>query len=455
MDTIAAIATGGALSAIGIIRISGPDAITAAGSIFRAESGVSLTQSYPRRLHYGRLFDTDGEVIDLCVAWISRAPKSYTGEDTAEFQCHGSPIVLAEVLRALFALGVRQAQPGEFTKRAFLNGRMDLTQAEAVIDLIEAETPSAARNAAGQLQGAVGIKLDAVYNALVDIMAHFHAVIDYPDEDIDEFELENYLTTLRDIEQQLSQMLLSHEHGRVLRDGLPTAIIGRPNVGKSSLLNTLLGYDRAIVTDIPGTTRDTIEEKILLGGVLLRMIDTAGIRKTDDAIEKMGVERTLDTLSRAKLALLVLDGSQPLKYEDFDALRSIPADMPKLAIVNKSDLPHAVSESDLDELDLNYCHISTVTGNGLDELETRLKQLLPQFSSATGGALITNARQADAISRAKTCVCAAISAMNDSVTPDAVLTEIESAAASIGEVTGTIMREDIVGRIFERFCIGK
>ena len=454
-DTIAAIATGGGISAIGIVRISGDRAIAAADGLFRAVGGVKLADAEDRRMYYGGLIGADGALLDMCLCFISRGPNSYTGEDTAEFHCHGSPIVLSEVLRALFALGVRQAGPGEFTKRAFLNGRMDLTQAEAVIDLIEAETPTAARNAAGQLRGAVGARLDAVYGALLDVMAHFHAVIDYPDEDIDDFELQTYLSALQCAKDDLSSMLATHERGRVLREGIPAAIIGRPNTGKSSLLNALLGYPRAIVTGAPGTTRDTIEEKMIVGGAALRLTDTAGIRQAADEAEKLGVERTLDALRGAGLVILVLDGSVPLQDGDFDALRSIPPGLPSLIAVNKSDLPPAFGADELGALKLAFCRISALTGEGLDALEDEIKKLLPDLPQQPDGGLITNTRQYDSILRARDSISLSIDAIKSAVTPDAVLTEIESALAAIGETTGKTMREDITARIFERFCVGK
>ena len=509
-DTIAAVATGGGVSAIGIVRISGGEAIGAAEKLFSSVCGTKLRDAENRHMYYGELVGADGGLIDLCLCAISRGPSSYTGEDTVEFQCHGSPIVLSEVLLALFSLGVRAALPGEFTKRAFLNGRMDLTQAEAVIDLIEAETPIAAQNAVGQLMGAVGKKLDTVYDMLLDVMAHFHAVIDYPDEDIDEFEMQGYLHVLTDAEDRLAQMLSTYERGKVMRDGIPTAIIGRPNTGKSSLLNALLGFDRAIVTDSPGTTRDTIEEKVLFGGILLRLIDTAGIRKTNDTIEQLGVDRALDAVKMAGLAIVVLDGSEPLREEDFDALRSIPSDVPVVFAVNKSDLPQALTDDELLQLTESrernvknsfsrlsttnneypapsHCHICAINGKGLDTLEEAIKKTFPDLTPSPPipynldqklrpdlfeycnfvptpysllpnpchQTILTNARQADAIMRAKEGVTRAIEAIAASTTPDAVLTDIEEALAAIGETTGKTMREDIVSRIFERFCVGK
>jgi len=468
-DTIAAIATGKTVSAIGIVRISGDNALTVADDIFRAAARTTprattvttLKNAENRKLYYGEIHDENGNLIDLCLCTVSRAPGSYTGEDTVEFHCHGSPVVLTEVLQTLFKHGVRQALPGEFTKRAFLNGRMDLTQAEAVIDIIESETPAAARNAAGQLHGSIGTKMESVYNRLLDIMTHFHAVIDYPDEDIDDFQMQNYLTTLRETENELQKMLETHERSKVLREGIPTVIIGRPNTGKSSLLNALLGYDRAIVTDIAGTTRDTIEEKILIGNVLLRLIDTAGLRKTNDSIEKLGVERTHAAISKAGLVILVLDGSEPLKNEDYDALHSIPPDVPKIAVVNKSDLPAELNINELKKLGIDNCKISALSGEGLISLDEEIQKLFPEFGKSSAerqsacGELITNIRQTEAISRAASSIHSAATALTASVTPDAVLTDIEAAMAAIGEITGSVIKEDIISGIFERFCVGK
>ena len=467
-DTIAAIATGASVSAIGIVRISGPDSLTVADSIFRAANGVKLKDAKSKLLYRGELVCAAGlagsagsaadsdVLLDLCLCTVSRAPNSYTGEDTVEFHCHGSPVVLSEVLQVLFKQGVRQALPGEFTKRAFLNGLLDLTQAEAVIDLIEAETPAAAQNAAGQLRGQIGKKMDSIYGRLLDITAHFHAVIDYPDEDIDDFKIKNYLSVLNDIDNELCRILDTHERGRVLRDGIPAAIVGRVNTGKSSLLNALLGYNRAIVTDIPGTTRDTIEEKILIGNILLRLIDTAGFRKTSDTVEVLGVERTQAAISGAGLVIVVLDGTLPLRSEDLDVLRSIPPDTPKIAVVNKSDLPAVLKPDDLSELGIESCIVSALSGEGLISLDEEIRKLFHKFNVSTAdGDILTNTRQAEAIARALAGVRSAEAALTASVTPDAVLTDIESALSAIGEVTGKTVRDDIVSRIFERFCVGK
>ena len=450
-DTIAAIATGAQVAAIGILRLSGDRAIAVADSLFRPASGRAMA-SYPdRQLVYGGLYDTDGQLLDRCLCTVSRGPGSYTGEDTAEFQCHGSPTVLQAALSACFRRGARQALPGEFTKRAFLNGRMDLTAAEAVADLIDAESVECAKNAAAQLSGALAAGTDEIYDSLREISAHYHAVLDYPDEDIEVFRLEHYKNDLRRAEEKLQRLLASFERGRLMTAGIPAAIVGRPNAGKSSLLNALLGYERAIVTDIPGTTRDTIEEKLRLGSVLLRLIDTAGIRKTEDAVERLGVERSRLAMERASLVLAVVDGSGELTQEDLALLREAERCPKAVLVLSKADLEQHFT---LPETALPVVTVSTLTGQGMEELERVIRRLFP-LPQVPAGEILTNARQAEAVSRAKESVRAALEAMESGCTPDIVLTESESAMAALGELSGRSLREDVTARIFERFCVGK
>ncbi len=454
-DTIAALSTGGGLSAIGILRLSGDAAITVADSVFKPQGIESMEKAENRKLCYGELLDQNGETIDFCLCTVSRAPSSYTGENTAEFQCHGSPIILSAALEAVFSKGARQANPGEFTKRAFLNGRLDLTQAEAVIDLIDSETAEAAKNAAGQLGRSIGRKTDAVYDKLVDIMSHFHAVIDYPDEDIEDFQLEEYDAVFYDAENTLQKLADTFTRGKILKEGIKSAIIGRPNTGKSSMLNALLGYERAIVTDIAGTTRDTIEEKVKIGGVLLRLSDTAGMRETDDTVEKIGVERALAAAEESQLVLAVFDGSDELTEEDREVLKAVSKAPRSVAVINKSDLGQTLLPEDIKEYVNEVCVVSAKTGEGISALGDTIKGMFSGGEEVPCGEIITNARQAEAVTRALMSVKAAREALGCGVTPDAVLTEIEAALFSLGELTGKTVRDDVTDRIFSRFCVGK
>lgn len=450
-DTIAAVATGAQVAAIGILRLSGPKSHEIVNTLFRPASGKKMLDYEDRRLVYGGLYDADGSLLDLCMCTVSHAPRTYTGEDTAELQCHGSPILLQTALAECFRLGARQARAGEFTKRAFLNGRMDLSAAEAVADLIDAESAESAKNAAGQLSGAITRKTEAVYELLTDISAHYHAVLDYPDEDIEDFRLESYKADLRRAEHSLDTLLGSFERGRLMTAGIPAAIVGRPNAGKSSLLNALLGYERAIVTDVPGTTRDTIEEKLRLGSLLLRLTDTAGIRDTADAVERLGVERSRLAMERAALVIDVLDGSAALSDEDLALLREAEKRPRAVLVVSKSDLG---TVAELPETSLPVVVLSARTGEGLDELEKVIRALFP-MPAVPAGEILTNARQAEAVSRALESLRAALSAMEEGRTPDIVLTESEAAMAALGELSGRSVREDVTDRIFRRFCVGK
>ncbi len=454
MDTIAAIATGSQVSAIGIVRVSGPEALPLMDRVFAPSDGRPMSAHADRKLVYGALSSADGAVLDYCLCTVSRAPHSYTGEDTAELQCHGSPVVLSEALNTLFKAGARQAGPGEFTKRAFLNGRMDLTEAEAVIDVIEAESAAAAANAAGQLAGAVTRRTDAVYDLLTDMAAHFAAALDYPDEDIEPFELEGYASRLDGAIEALESLCATFERGRVLREGLRVSLIGRPNVGKSSLLNALLGYERAIVTDEPGTTRDTIEEKTVLGGVLLRLTDTAGLREAGGEVERLGVRRALQAAEGSDLVIAVFDGAEPLSERDEETLAVARRARRAVAVVNKSDLHRRLDTARLPDCFEHVVSISARTGRGLDALAAAVREMFPA-PEAPAGEILTNARQADAVGRALVSLRAARDAMREGVTPDAVLTEAEQAQQALGELSGRSVTDDVTDRIFSRFCVGK
>ena len=449
---IAAIATGLVRSGIGILRMSGDGCIDLANRVFALYNGQALSSLPDRKLTRGTLFDAQNRPIDEAMVFISHAPHSYTGEDTVEFQCHGSPAVLTAGLSALLSNGFHQAGPGEFTKRAFLNGQMDLTQAEAVIDLIDAETADAAANAAGQVAGVLRKQLDPIYDSLMDICSHFHAVLDYPDEDIEPFRLQAYADTLTSASKKLDTLLSSCRRGNFIKNGVQTAILGAPNAGKSSLLNALAGFDRVIVTDIPGTTRDAVEQTVTLGRHLLRLLDTAGIRDTSDTVEHLGVERSFQAAQSCQLAFFVVDGSKPLTPEDEAAMDAALQAPDAIAILNKQDLPCVIDPS---ELPFSFViPVSCAKQEGLDLLEQALDMVFDD-EVPCDGSILTNVRQADAIAKSRASIEAARSSLRLGMTPDAVLVDVEAAMEALGEATGRVVREDITNRIFERFCVGK
>ena len=470
MDLIAAIATGGAACAIGVIRLSGDGCFAACDRVFRSANGRPFSEQEPRKLVMGEMLDSRGQVVDRGMAVRFPAPRSYTGEDCAELHCHGSPVVLREVLSALLAAGARQALPGEFTKRAFLNGRMDLTQAEAVVDLIDAETAAAARNAAAQLDGGLRRRLEPIQSSLLDIVSRFYAVVDYPDEDIRDVRPEEIARAMASAEDALTRLLAGCRRGQVLKSGVRAAIVGLPNAGKSSLLNALAGYDRAIVTDVPGTTRDTVEESVLCGGVLLRLVDTAGLRDTEDTVEQLGVERSRRAMEAAELILLVSDMEADMEqprpqawWEDFRRLLDQVGRQkaPWIYVASKRDLSGktagafgAIGDPDW-KGHAAYVSLSSVTGQGMEDLEKAVAALFPAGDPGEAGSLLTDRRQEDAARRAWDAVRRGREALESGLTPDAVLTDAEEALEALGELTGRTAREEIVARIFSRFCVGK
>lgn len=453
-DTIAAIATAPAPGPIGIIRISGSDAIKIASGIFEPSTGKSLAGSPARKLIYGTLKSRKGKVIDSCLACIMPGPNTYTGEDMAEIQCHGSTAIMYEVLSTIFKMGAVQAGPGEFTRRGFINGKMDLSGAEAVHDLITAQTVEAAENASAQLLGAVGSKIQQIRDRLVSLVAHFHAVVDFPDEEIDPVLFEQSQEILHNATRDLYDMAESYERGRIIRDGVPCVILGRPNAGKSSLLNALAGSDRAIVTAVPGTTRDVIEESIRIGPVLLRLSDTAGLRDTIDPVEKIGIERAMQQAASAALILAVFDSSDDISDDDLMVIARTHGKS-TIAVLNKADLPSALNVEIIKKHFINVATISAKTGEGLAELCDLIPKLVGLSEAVFDGGIITNARQAAALARAAERCEEAFFAAQSGMTPDAVVMDAEGAIAALGEITGQSVTDDIVSKIFEKFCVGK
>ena len=453
-DTIAAISTARSASAIGILRLSGPETGSILDCVFSPLNGRAMSQQRPRTMVLGNLLDHNGQLLDNALCVLFAAGSSYTGELSAEIHTHGSPVVLEAGLRSLFAAGARQATGGEFTRRAFLNGNLDLLQAEAVVDLIDAETAEAARHAAAQLSGTLSRAVAAVYDDLMALMSRFYAVVDYPDEDIADLERSEYVDTMRRCRLRLEELLSSFQRGQIVKNGVPTVLLGKPNVGKSSLLNALLGYERAIVTDIAGTTRDTVEEKLALGRVLLRLTDTAGLRQSEDAVEMLGVARSRAAAAAASLAILVLDGSKPLDEEDEAAMALTATARHTVVVLNKADLGCCLDRDALRERFGMVLSLSAKEGSGIKTLCEVLENLYGDEHIATGE-MLTNARQADAVERALRCIEAAEESLLAEMTPDVVLTETEQALESLNELTGTHVRDDLVETIFSRFCVGK
>ncbi|MBQ3549082.1 MAG: tRNA uridine-5-carboxymethylaminomethyl(34) synthesis GTPase MnmE [Oscillospiraceae bacterium] len=453
-DTIAAIATARGPSAIGILRLSGDSTCSVLDRVFRPMNGRPMSSQPYRTMVLGSLLDRDGQLLDNALCVLFGAGSSYTGEISAEIHTHGSPVVLDAGLSAMFAAGARQATGGEFTRRAFLNGRLDLMQAEAVVDLIDAETVEAAHHAAAQLSGTLSRAVETVYQDILSVMSRFYAVVDYPDEDIADLERGELRDTLRRSRLQLEELVASFSRGQIVKNGLPTVLLGKPNVGKSSLLNALLGYERAIVTDIAGTTRDTVEEKLALGNILLRLMDTAGLRNSEDTVEMLGVARSRAAAGNASLALLVLDGSRPLDAEDEEAMLLATAASNAIAVVNKSDLGCCIDLAALQPRFTAVLSLSARDGSGIKELCNTIEKLYAHEHTAAGE-MLTNARQVNAASRALQAVEAAEESLFSGMTPDVVLTECEHSLEALNELTGNHVRDDLVETIFSRFCVGK
>ena len=452
-DTIAAIATAQAPGGIGVVRISGLEALTVADCIFSAATGAKLTESHGYRAHFGHVRDHEGE-FDEAVALVFRAPKSYTGENVAEISCHGGVYLAQRLLRAALGAGAKLAGPGEFTRRAFLNGKIGLTQAEAVMDLIGAQGEAAAKAALYAHEGALARKIDAVRAKLLDAAAHLTAWADFPDEEVPEVTEDELTERLGEVCESLSGLLRQFDAGRAIREGVETVILGRPNVGKSTLMNLLSGCERSIVTDVAGTTRDVVEETVRVGDVLLRLADTAGLRETDDPVERIGVDRARKRLSTAGLVLAVFDGSQPLGEEDFALLDSV-CDRPAIAVVNKEDLSLKIDLSAIQKKITHIVTISAANQSGLDSLTDTIAQVLGTSQLSPDEGMLCTERQRESAARAQSFAAEALQSVKSGFTFDAVTVLVESAMDALLELTGEKTSEAVVDAVFSHFCVGK
>ncbi len=456
-DTIAAIATAPGAGGIGIIRLSGPKAMEIADTVFASPNGKKIANLPTYTAAFGRIVDQKGELIDEAIALLMRGPKSYTCEDVVELQCHGGPQALRSVLRAVYEAGARPAEPGEFTKRAFLNGRLDLSRAQAVMDVINAKTDLALRQATGHLTGSFSGEIHGWRQEILSLIAHLEALIDFPEEGVEEAETAKIRQQIEALQKKIQPLIATASTGRILREGLMTAIIGKPNVGKSSLLNALLREERAIVTDIPGTTRDAIEEYADLDGVPLRIIDTAGIRETSDTVEKLGVEKSKAYIAKAQLVLALFDSSRPLDTEDEEILALLPGQK-AIALLTKSDLPGKLEADELQKRlpGLPLLTISTKGDRqGLKALSEAVHHFVFQNGADTQATFLRDEEEAEILKKAQRHLSEALATIDSGLGLDFLSIDLRSAWEALGQLTGEAIGDDIVDEVFRRFCIGK
>lgn len=456
MDTIAAVATPMGEGGIAIIRVSGPESVSTVDKIFRGKQPLSTVDSHT--IHYGKLIDpATGQTVEEVLISVMRAPRTFTREDVVEVNCHGGFMSVQRVLELILEHGARLAEPGEFTKRAFLNGRIDLAQAEAVIDLIRAKTDRAMNVAMSQVEGKLSRLVKALRQNLIEAMAHIEVTLDYPEHDVEEVTQNLLLTKCREVKLEIKRLLETAQQGKILREGLSTAIIGRPNVGKSSLLNSLVQEEKAIVTDVAGTTRDIIEEYVNVRGVPLRLLDTAGIRETEDVVERIGVEKSREILQKADLILLVLNNNEPLDQDDYDIFEAVKG-MNVIVIINKVDLPRVIQIGEVEKHFPNQPIVMTSAREetGIDQLEAAIARIF--FSGEVQQADLTyvsNARHIHLLRQAERAIDDAIAGIEDQMPVDMVQIDIKRAWEHLGEVIGDSVGDDLIDQIFSQFCLGK
>ncbi|GEK29180.1 tRNA uridine-5-carboxymethylaminomethyl(34) synthesis GTPase MnmE [Furfurilactobacillus siliginis] len=455
-DTIAAISTPPGEGAISIVRLSGEEALATAERVFK---GRDLTQVASHTINYGHIVEpSSGEEVDEVMVSVMKAPKTFTREDVIEINCHGGIVATNRILQLLLSNGARLAEPGEFTKRAFLNGRIDLSQAEAVMDLIRAKTDKSMKVALNQLDGNLAGLIRNLRQDILDVLAQVEVNIDYPEyDDVETMTTRLLLEKARDVKSRIAELLSTAQQGKVLREGLATAIVGRPNVGKSSLLNHLLHEDKAIVTDVAGTTRDVIEEYVNVKGVPLKLVDTAGIHETDDKVEKIGVERSKQALEAADLVMLVINGSEPLTAEDRQLI-DLTADSKRIVIVNKTDLPQQVTLPELQTLIGDDAIISTavVTSAGMDQLEDKIAELFfGGIENSQTTVMVTNARHIGLLNQATQALDDVMTGIAAGMPVDLVQIDMTRAWDLLGEITGDSVQDELLTQLFSQFCLGK
>ena len=443
--TIAAISTALGVGGIAVIRLSGDNAIEIADSIFTGDIQTAKSHS----VHYGFIKLRD-EFIDEVLVTVMKAPRTFTREDVVEISTHGGIAVTNRVLDAVISAGAVHAQAGEFTKRAFLNGRIDLSKAEAVIDLINSENTMAEQNALSQLRGALSVSIDNVRQKLVQLAAHMQVSIDYPDEDLEELTIQDIMQQMNLALTKIKELISSADNGRIIKDGIRTVIAGKPNVGKSTLMNKLSGFEKAIVTDVAGTTRDVIEENILLSGLPIKLIDTAGIHETEDVVEKIGVDRSVKSIDSADLVIVLINGNEPTDDEDKTIIEKVSSKK-HIIVANRSDEGVIPENSELADV-----YISAKTGQGIDILTNRIKQLynLGEISSKQGE-IITNMRHKTALINARDALERALDTLDCSMPQDLAAMDLNIAIDALGEITGATVSDDIVSAVFKNFCVGK
>lgn len=453
MQTIAAISTGQAAGGIGIVRISGENALNVADRIFKNIQGISLQNLSGYKAAFGTVFSGE-KPIDKAVALVFRAPKSYTGEDVVEISCHGGLFVTKQVLRAALQSGAVPAQPGEFTKRAFLNGKMDLTEAEAVMDLISAHGEQASTAAFSAMEGALYRQMKKISGGLLEMSANMAAWVDYPEEEIEALADEKIEMVFEESIKELKSLVCRFDAGQAITEGVLTAIIGRPNVGKSSLMNMLTGTEKSIVTPVAGTTRDIVEETVTLGNVTLRLADTAGLHNTEDAVESIGVARAKEKVREANLVIAVFDASCAITAADMDIF-SMCSDKNRIAVINKTDLPQKLEEKSIHAAFESVVYISAKENKGIKELEKAVEQLLGTADFDTSAAMLMNERQFGCCKEALACLEEAQQAFKIGMTRDAVNVCVDTAIERLMDLTGEKATESVVNQIFSQFCVGK